>query len=133
MKSLNLQVTTFCKFSVFFTIKKWPIASTLRFRLMPHAATFLTKKITCLRRFIWHGLCSVASIGPFARPSITFAVARRRCLRPRGMTAYLHAFNLAERVLFVLSYEQQIPVFRLHPIWPNTSSSSCCLSSMNSP
>ena len=52
------------------------------------------------------------------------------------MTAYPRAFNLAvnlaERVLFVLFYEQQTPVFVLHPIWPNTSSSSCCFSSTNS-
>jgi len=48
------------------------------------------------------------------------------------MTAYPRAFNLAVNlavcVLFVLFYEQQTPVFVLHPIWPNTSSSSCCLS-----
>ncbi len=52
------------------------------------------------------------------------------------MTAYPRAFNLAvnfaEHVLFVLFYEQQTPVFVLHPIWPNTSSSSCCFSSTNS-
>ena len=45
-------------------------------------------------------------------------VARRRCLRPRGMTAYPRAFNLAvnlaECVLFVLFYERQTPVFVLH-------------------
>jgi hypothetical protein len=52
------------------------------------------------------------------------------------MTAYLGAFNLAinlaERVLFVLFYERQTPVLVLHPIWPNTNSSSCCLSGTNS-
>jgi hypothetical protein len=52
------------------------------------------------------------------------------------MTPYPRAFNLvvnfAEHVLFVLFYEQQTPVFVLHPIWPNTSSSSCCFSSTNS-
>ena len=45
-------------------------------------------------------------------------VARRRCLRPRGMTAYPRTFNLAvnlaERVLFVLFYERQTLVFVLH-------------------
>ncbi len=45
-------------------------------------------------------------------------VARRQCLRPRGMTAYPRAFtlavNLAKRVLFVLFYEPQTPVFVLH-------------------
>ena len=45
----------------------------------------------------------MALIRPFARPPLTLGVARRRCLRPRGMTAYPRAFNLAERVLFVLS------------------------------
>ena len=49
----------------------------------------------------------MALIRPFARLPLTLGVARRRCLRPRGMTAYLRAFNLAvylaERVLFVLS------------------------------
>ena len=78
----------------------------------------------------------MASIRPFARPPLTLGVARRRCLRPRGMTAYPRAFNLAvnlaERVLFVLFYERQTPVFVLHPIWPNTNSSSCCLSGTNS-
>jgi len=58
------------------------------------------------------------AIRPFARPPLTLGVARRRCLRPRGMTAYPRAFNLAvnltERVLFVLFYEQQTPVFVLH-------------------
>jgi hypothetical protein len=52
------------------------------------------------------------------------------------MTAYPRAFNLAvnlaERVLFVLFYEQQTLVFVLHPIWPNMSSRSCCLSGTNS-
>jgi hypothetical protein len=48
------------------------------------------------------------------------------------MTVYSRAFKLAERVLFVLSYELQTPVFVRHPIWPNTSSSSCCLSGTNS-
>ena len=78
----------------------------------------------------------MASIRPFARPPLTLSGARRQCLRPRGMTAYPRAFNLvvnlAERVLFVLFYEQQTPVFLLHPIWPNMSSSSCCLSGTNS-
>ncbi len=120
---------------VFFTIRKWPIASTLRFRLTPHAAAFLAKK-TCLRRSIWHSLCSMASICPFARPPLTLGVARHQCLHPRGMTAYPRAFNsavnLAEHVLFVLFYEQQTPMFVLHCIWPNMSSSSCCLSGTNS-
>jgi len=48
----------------------------------------------------------MASIRPFARPPLTLAVARRQCLPPRGTTAYSRAFNLAERVLFVLSYER---------------------------
>ena len=51
----------------------------------------------------------MASIRPFARPPLTLGVARWRCLRPCGMTAYPRAFNLAvnlaERVLFVLFYE----------------------------
>ena len=67
---------------------------------------------------IWHGLCSMASIRPFARPPLTLGVARRRCLRPCGMTAYPRAFNLAvnlaKHVLFVLFYERQTPVFVLH-------------------
>ena len=52
------------------------------------------------------------------------------------MTAYQSAFNLAvnlaERVLFMLFYERQTPLFVLHPIWSNTSLSSCCLSGTNS-
>ena len=60
----------------------------------------------------------MASIRPFARPPFTSSVARRQCLRPRGMTAYPRAFNLAvnlaERVLFVLFYERQTPVFVLN-------------------
>ena len=60
----------------------------------------------------------MASIRPFARPPLTSSVACRQCLRPRGMTAYPRAFNLAvnlaERVLFVLFYERQTPVFVLH-------------------
>jgi len=80
----------------------------------------------------------MALIRPFARPPLTLGVARRQCLRPRGMTAYPHAFNLAvnlaERVLFVLFYERQTPVFVLHVLshMPNTSSSSCCLSGTHS-
>mgnify|MGYP006166102695 FL=1 len=80
----------------------------------------------------------MASIRPFARPPLTSSVARRRCLRPRGMTAYPRAFNLAvnlaERVLFVLFYERQTPVFVLNVLshMPNTSSSSCCLSGTHS-
>jgi hypothetical protein len=80
----------------------------------------------------------MALIRLFARPPLTLGVARRRCLRPRGMTAYPRAFNLAvnlaERVLFVLFYERQTPVFVLHVLshMPNTSSSSCCLSGTHS-
>ena len=78
----------------------------------------------------------MALIRPFTQPPLTLAVARRRCLPPCGMTAYPRAFNLAgnlaECVLFVLFYEQQTLVFVLHPIWPNASSSSCCLSGTNS-
>ena len=80
-------------------------------------------------RFSWHGLWPMASICPFTWLPLTLAVARRQCMRPRGMTAYSRTFNLAKHVLFVLSYEQQTPVFVLCPIWPNTSLSSCCLSS----
>jgi len=64
---------------------------------------FSGEKKTCLRRFVWHGLCSMASICPCAWPPLTLVVARRRCLRPGGMTTYLRA-----------------------------SSSSCCLSGTNS-
>jgi hypothetical protein len=80
----------------------------------------------------------MASIRLFARPPLTSSVARRRCLRPRGMTAYPRAFNLAvylaECVLFVLFYERQTPVFVLNVLshMPNTSSSSCCLSGTHS-
>ena len=109
--------------------------STLKFRLTPRTVAFLPKK-TCLQRSIWHGLCSMALICPFAGSPLTLGVAHRQCLRPCGMTAYPRAFNLtvnlAKRVLFVLFYKQQTPVFVLHPIWPNTSSSSCCLSGTNS-
>ena len=81
----------------------------------------------------------MASIRPFARPPLTLGgVARWQCLRPCGMTAYPRAFNLAvnlaERVLFVLFYERQTPVFVLNVLshMPNTSSSSCCLSGTHS-
>ncbi len=60
----------------------------------------------------------MALIRPFTRPPLTLGVARRQCLPPHGMTAYPRAFNLAvnlaERVLFVLFYEGQTPVFVLH-------------------
>ena len=53
----------------------------------------------------------------FARPPLTLGVAHWQCLRPRGMTVYPRAFNLAVNlavcVLFVLFYEQQTPVFVL--------------------
>ncbi len=101
-----------------------------------HTLPLSWQKKTCLRRSIWHGLCSMASIRPFTRQTLTLGVACRQCLHPCGMTAYTLAFNLAvnlaKRVLFVLFYEQQTPVFVLHPIWPNTSSSSCCFSGTNS-
>ena len=71
MKSLNLQVTTFCEFSVFFTIRKWPIASTLRFRLTPHAATFLAKKNLFAKiQLAWSVLHGVDS--PFRTTAINF-------------------------------------------------------------
>ena len=76
----------------------------------------------------------MALIRPFTQPPLTLAVARRRCLPPRVMTAYPRAFNLAvnlaERVLFVLTYERQTLVFVLHLIG-QTRARSCCLSSTN--
>ena len=77
------------------------------FRLMPCAVTFLAKKL----RLIWHGLCPMALIRPFVRPP--FPVVRWLCLRPCGMTAHPGAYLSAEPFLFVLFYEQQIPVFIL--------------------
>jgi hypothetical protein len=116
------------------------------------------KKKTCLQIFIWHGLCSLALIRPFARPPLTLGVARWRCLCPRGMTAYSRAFNLAERVLlcsrmsnklrcscsdlfgqtqlkFLLPLRHKLVeiVCVLLPLWLNISLGSWCLSGMQTP
>ena len=114
----------------FLPIEKRPLTSTLRFRLTPRAAAFLAKK-TCLQIFIWHGLCSIALIRPFARPPLTLTVARRRCLCPRGMTAYSRAFNLAERVLLCSRMSDKLRC-SCSDLLAKHSSSSCCLSGTNS-